>query len=210
MERDFGKSFMRILVEDALTAQARRKQADSDRHRREEIRATFAAIEGVTWICREQVRQAARSLDVLTPYADLALQERTFGVTDKGDIVEQVRYITLPTILRLTIKQARLVSPSIELDVKGTGWMALTALIGVRNRVTHPKSVADLAISDADLASAAAGLLWLMQAVDTISQALVEAQRTYNEVARNVVDDLIAGDADTWAAYRTALDQSDD
>lgn len=206
-----GKSFMRLLVEDALAARERRMASDTALHRREEIRATFAAIEGITWIYREHVRDAARVMGVLTPFADLALRERTFAVTDKGDIVEQVRFVTLPTIIRLTTKQARLVAPSIELDLSQPGWSQLRQSIEARNRVTHPKTSDDFAIDDADLNAAEAGLLWLMKLVDRATIAIQAAQREYNRIAREVIADLAAGDDQTWHAYRQAssIEQDD-
>lgn len=205
-----GKSFMRLLVEDALSARERRMANDTALHRREEIRATFAAIEGITWIYREDVRHTARMMGVLTPFADLALRERTFAVTDKGDIVEQVRFVTLPTIIRLTTKQARLVAPSIHLDLTQPGWSQLRRSIEVRNRVTHPKTSADFAIDDADLSAAEAGLLWLMKLVDHAAMAIHAAQREYNDIARNVIADLVAGDEQTWQDYRDVSSSEDD
>lgn len=197
-----GKSFMRLLVEDALAARERRIATDNALHRREEIRATFAAIEGITWIYREDVRDAARAMGVLTPFADLALRERTFAVTDKGDIVEQVRFVTLPTIIRLTTKQARLVAPSIELDLSQPGWSHLRHSIDVRNRVTHPKASSDFRIDDADLIAAEAGLLWLMRLVDSAAIALNAAGLEYAVIAGEVLADLTAGDEQTWKDYR--------
>lgn len=210
-DRELGKSFMRLLVEDAIAARDRRLQSDTAFHRREEIRATFAAIEGATWIYREEVRDAARAVGVLTPLADLALRERSFSVTEKGDIVEQIRFVTLPTVIRLTTKQARLVAPSIAMDLSDEGWANLKLSIEVRNRVTHPKSVTDFIINEGDLAAIHGGLMWLLRLVDHASHKLLAAQRDYYRLAREVVADLKAGDPQAWNDYLGASsDKSDE
>ncbi|WP_374944979.1 hypothetical protein [Sphingomonas sp.] len=140
IDSELRATFLRTLIEDVLTAGARGGADDSPAHRRDMIRTTFAAIEGSVWLYREHVRSVAKTMDVLTPFADLARRERTFNVSERGAIIEQVRYVTLPTIIRLAIRQARLIAPSLSIDFSDRGWSDLKSSLEVRHRITHPKS----------------------------------------------------------------------
>lgn len=206
---ELGHSFIRLLIGDVLAARERRATDDTQRHRRDVIRSTFAAIEGVTWMYREHVREIARDMGVLTPVADLALRERTFSVSDRGDIVEQVRFVTLPTIIRLATKQAQLIEPTVAVDYTEPGWDALRTAIAVRNRVTHPKTRADLQIRTDELQTTAKAFSWLLSTTETAIGQINASFRRFIDEMREVLNALNRGDPDALLAYREAMRQDD-
>lgn len=207
---ELGHSFIRLLIGDVLAARERLAADDTQRHRRDTIRSTFAAIEGVVWMYREHVREIARDMGVLTPTADLALRERTFRVSDRGDIVEQVRFVTLPTIIRLATKQAQLIEPSVAIDYTEVGWTALRTSIEVRNRVTHPKNRADLQISTDELKTVAIAFSWLLSITETAIGQINASFRHFISEMRDVLGALNRGDPEALSAYRAAIRNEDD
>ena len=116
-----GQGFERLLLEDVSAAETRLAEADTQGHRRDMVRTLFAAIDGMSWVYREHVRSLLITLDLLTPTADMALRERSFTVTERGDILEQQRFVTLPSIIRLTTRQAQLIAPECNIDVSQSG-----------------------------------------------------------------------------------------
>jgi hypothetical protein len=198
-------SFLGILIEDVLAADARRSDSDTQTHRREIIRAVFAAIEGSIWLYREHVRSIAKSMGLLTPVADLALRERSFSVTERGTIIEQVRFVTLPTIIKLTNRQAQLIDPSLSLDVGHQGWSDLKQALEIRHRITHPKNRENLHVTKMDLAMVRSAFSWVNGATETYLTAVTSAFRKHVVEMREVVDGLVNGDKAILAAYRAAV-----
>ncbi|TXC71748.1 hypothetical protein FSB78_12915 [Sphingomonas ginsenosidivorax] len=198
-------SFLGTLMEDVLVARARRDDCDSQTHRREVIRTIFAAIEGSIWLYRQQVRSMAKSMGLLTPVADLALQERSFSVTDRGTIIEQVKFITLPTIIKLTNRQAKLIDPELSLDFGSTGWSALKDALSARHRITHPKSREDLHLGNDDMARAEIAFSWINDSILAALTATTAAFRTHATEMRTIVDALLSGDKGALSEYRAAL-----
>jgi len=199
------ENFTGLLIGDVLAARERLAAEDSQLHRREVIRITFVAVEGLTWLLREHVRIASRTMGLLTPTADLALREQTFSITDKGDIIEHVRYVTLPTVIKLTAKQALRVEPSLEIRFDNNGWENLRTSISTRNRITHPKSATDLAISNDDLSIAESGLTWMLATIDYAMSMINLALRAHVTDFRRIIDALERGDKRTLEEYQAGI-----
>lgn len=94
-------SFTRLLLTDVSMAVERYAAAQSQAARRDLIRCTFAAIEGLTWLSREIVVEIASQLDVLTDAERSALAATTVHVNAAGKVVEQARFIPLLNTIRL-------------------------------------------------------------------------------------------------------------
>ena len=63
-------------------------------------------------------------------------------------------------------------SPS-ELDVSGSEWQSFRRAIKIRDRITHPKSVSDLNISDEDYNDVSAGFGWVLISHVKLATAIV-------------------------------------
>ena len=207
---ELERSFIRLLIGDVLASRERLATSDTQRHRRDTVRSTFAAIEGITWMYREHVREVAKDMGLLTPVADLALRERTFTVTEQGNLIEQVRFVTLPTIIRLATKQAQLIEPAVAIAFDGPGWSALRSAIDVRNRVTHPKSRKDLQVSDRELEIVATGFAWLLGATESVMAAINVSYRAHEQAFREIVNALRRRDQQIIDEYRTAIMRDED
>ena len=166
-------------------------------------------MEGMTWLAREHVRGALAQLQKLTPFADLALQELSYGVSPDGKLSELTRGLPLLTAIRLLVSQALIISPEISVDYSRSGWSNLRRAIDVRNRITHPKRAQDLAVSDSDLDLVASGLSWLAATLEYVMASTNLALVEHNEQARDLLERLIAGDAEALAEYQAALQDLD-
>jgi hypothetical protein len=161
------------------------------------------------WETREQVREISADMGYLTPLADLALREQNFMVTEQGEIVEQVRYVTLTASIRLTVRQVQTFAPALMVDFGSSGWQSLRLAIGVRNRVTHPKTTNDLIVSNDDLRITRIGLFWLLEMTEQVQRAAVDSFARHTKDFRELVERLKQGDPIALRAYRHALENPD-
>jgi hypothetical protein len=198
-------AFMSLLIEDVIAARERLTAAHTQTARRDVVRASLVAIEGMTWVAREHVRTVLAALEQLTPVADLAMQELTYTVSDRGRPIEQMRGLPLLSAVRLTVWQARIISPEIAVEFSATGWSDLRRAVNIRNRITHPKPDQDLAISDDDLVVVASGMSWLLATVEYVMASTNLAFARHNDLFREVMQRLSAGDPEALAEYHAIL-----
>jgi hypothetical protein len=204
-ERSRSAAFVALLIEDVIAARERLGATSGQTARRDVVRTSLAAIEGMTWIAREHVRVSLAALDCLTTFADLALKERTYAVTESGKVIEQTRGLPLLTTIRLVVSQAKLISPEIDIEFSAAGWSDLRHAISVRNRITHPKPEQDLTVNDNDLAAVGSAVAWLVATLDYVMASTNMALTWYNDQLRETVRRLSAGDPDALAEYHAAL-----
>lgn len=197
------------LVDDVIAAREALSGSNTQVNRRNLVRATLAAVEGLVWLTRQDVRETARTMDELTPLADLALQEQSYQITSSGEIIEDIKLVPITTSIRLVVRQAQRLSPELNVDFGDAGWQNLCQAIEVRNRITHPKSLTNLIIADSDLACVAAGFEWFLELATAIMlHGLVELKlhvKLFNELHQQ----LNQGDPTALAAYNSLLHGND-
>ncbi|WBH17351.1 hypothetical protein [Sphingomonas radiodurans] len=203
---DPNKPFLRTLVEDVIVAFDGLSETDTQAARRNVIRTSFAAIEGLVWQTREQVRSISLEMGYLTPLADMALREQNYTVSEQGEVIEQVRYVTITASIRLTIKQVQVIAPQLMVDFSGTDWEDLRNALRARHRITHPKSVADLLVSEADIALMRGSFMWLFGVLTDALAVSIAALASHVTDVREIVDRLNAGDPVALRVYRHALE----
>lgn len=200
-------ALVQTLIGDVLAARTRLDRSDAQAARRDLVRASLAAMEGLIWLAREHVREALERVGELTPTADLALREQAYVISEHGKLRLQSRGVPLYTAIRLVVDQAALLSPRLAVDFSIQGWANFKRAIAIRNRITHPKPQSDMQVSDDDLATVAAGLSWLVATVDYVMASTNLALVHHDENARKLIDRLIAGDSEAIADYQSALRQ---
>jgi hypothetical protein len=104
-------SFAGILIQDVISALERLEEGGSQTNKRDLIRTLFAAIEGLVWIYREDVRSVANTIEPLSPIMELAFAEKIYSVDEKGILQEQKRFISIPAMIRLTSRVAEQICP---------------------------------------------------------------------------------------------------
>lgn len=155
-------SFTRLLVGDVTHANERIEADDPQSARRDYVRCVFSAIEGMFWRLRMDVLPHAEGLVDLTPHERAALTEETYSVDHQGAVHLQPRYIALPALIRLLVKIIQRMHEGYNVDFNHMGWQNLQSAIRVRNRLTHPKSIDDLHVSDKDIKQCTSGFFWFL------------------------------------------------
>ena len=200
-------SFLLILLKDVGTAIARRQCDDTQASRRDMIRTAFAAIEGLVWIFREEVIDTAESTYGLEDDEKLILQERQLSVTEQGKITEQQRYLPLPTIIRFVARIAGRLNNVDHFEFGTAEWDGFRKAIGIRNRITHPKSADDLHISKADVDHVLDALYWFLEKHTEVSAQSVETRKRYLGQFKDVLEKLKTGDPEMTALYDAVRDR---
>lgn len=165
--------FARILIDDIGVALGHLVKENTPAHRRELVRTHFAAVEGIIWELRQHVLGGATIQ--LSPYERAALEEESYTVNERGDVNVVSRGLPIPTAIRLIVKTVQRYRPNFKVDFSDAGWGHLNEAIKVRHRLTHPKSLEDLAVSDDDILRTALGFRWLLDLRVGVTSETVEA-----------------------------------
>jgi FlaG/FlaF family flagellin (archaellin) len=177
-------------------------------HKRNSVRTIFTAIEGLSWLYREDIRSTANTIDPLSPLMELAFTETSYFVNEKGHVQEQTRFISMPAMIRLASRVAEQICPKLKIDFGVTGWTDLQLAIKVRNRVTHPKSISDLQVSDGDIEISKSALLWFLELTNDVMEATLSASTQYLSELRFITEKMKAGDEKILEQYRAVLMES--
>lgn len=201
-------SFFLTLIRDVSVALSRQEGADNQATRRDLIRTTFAAIEGLVWIFREEIVDTAQSTYGLGNDEKSILQERQLSVTEQGKISSQSRYLSLVTTIRFVARIASRINGIEHFDFGEAEWDSFRKAIAVRNRITHPKSVDDLHVSKADVDQVTKALFWFLGKHTEVLAQTVETRKSYLGEFEEVLEKLKSGDPELTALYN-ALRQSE-
>jgi hypothetical protein len=154
-----ARDFSSILLTD-WTASIRKLKSDQPSDFRACIRAGFAAVEGhLSGLCEELL---ARATSGLSEPERMALSEKTFRVDDNGDIKVVKAHLPLKHRVKLATKIVHKIHPEYAIDFGGAGWRELQEGLEVRDRLTHPKSPSDMAVSEKELEAAINGIFWFL------------------------------------------------
>lgn len=156
------QSFNHALVDDVTVAHDRLEKLDTPGHRRELIRTVFTAIEGLHWRLKQDVFRHADWATQLTAHEQAAMREETYSVDDRGNIHSHPRFLPLTTSIRLIIKIVKRYEPDYVVDFNHKGWSNLGTAVKVRNRLVHPKVLADLAVTDDEIKSSISAFYWML------------------------------------------------
>src|SRR5436309_15745955 len=91
------ESFTHTLLGDVNIASERLQREDTPAHRRELVRATFAAIEGLQWQLKQDIL-----LHPGVPLSHLeyaAMAEETYSVDHRGDVNVGPRFLPITTAI---------------------------------------------------------------------------------------------------------------
>lgn len=194
-------SFLLILLDDVGAAIARRKMDDTQATRRDMIRTAFAAIEGLVWIFREHVIDTAENTYGLEDDEKLILQERQLTVSEQGRITEHLRFLPLTTTIRFIARIAGRLNGVDHFDFGGSGWEGFRKAIGIRNRITHPKSSDDLHVSESDVDQVMNALYWFFEKLTEIKGHSLETHKRYLGQLEDLLERLKSGDPEMKAFY---------
>ena len=129
--------------------------------RRVYVRTLFATIEADVFQ-RKQLALLGHGKTHTFDSSELAvLRELQFNVQHSGEIVESPKYIPLPANYRLSFKlAAKVIGSRFQLDCSRQEWQDFVYCVGVRNRITHPKTAQDIVVTVQDLKRARSVADW--------------------------------------------------
>ena len=201
MTADRTQSFMAILLTDVSLAIERHEQEASQATKRDLVRVSFAAIEGIAWAFREHVVEWARMVDELSSDEDGALAEVIYAVDGQGKISSQRRYVALVPMIRLTARIALRLEPTAQMDFSSSRWDQLRGAVATRNRITHPKSHADMLLSAEEVEDCVAALFWFLEQTAQVMEAGVANMQDHIGQFRDLLHALKSGDPQALAEY---------
>lgn len=146
------KSVYRILSADMDAAVAYSANHSNPFAHRTVVRTLFSLIEGLAF----QMRQV--TVASLTPHAGsltvgelVLLREERYNLNAKGEPEASENFQKfLPNLLFTIRSYGKIHGATFQADTSANGWNAMRHAVRLRNRITHPKSVADLTLSDRD------------------------------------------------------------
>lgn len=156
-ERD--KSYLMIfhLNEELLLIRNKGKLASDDAGRdvsgslwrRIFIRSLFAYIEGTCF----RLKQDVKLFKKCSPQEDSIISEKSYALDEKGSIKERELYLRPKENIKFAFKiYSGCFGPDFKLKTDGNGWNAYKGALKIRNRITHPKKIDNLKISDGEWA----------------------------------------------------------
>jgi hypothetical protein len=200
----FRDTFFGILSHDVVICWERIEVADTQATRRDLIRTMFAAIEGYVWEYRTYVRSVVEHVGMISPMMELALTETSYSVNEQGGLERHIRFISLTSMIRLVTKLAQEHCPGLEIDFSNAGWSNLKQTIKIRNRITHPRNLSDLEITQNDIAISQAGFFWILKLIVEVMEASGAVLAQYISDFRLLVEQLSNGDPNALADYQVA------
>ena len=208
MSENLGRTFCGVLGYDALEAMNKMDANDCQSTRRDFVRTAFAAIEGWLWNYKQEVQSAVGTVREFSALEEAALSETSYLITDTGKLRAQTRFTPIATMFRFVTRTAEEQYGATLVDFETSDWKNFNDAIAIRNRITHPKSIPDLTLSERDIAAVKNALLWLFDMVVTAMEKLKLMLEEYLASLREVGDALIAGDPNMLRFYQSVLEGS--
>lgn len=137
------------VVKEALEAfKAEDPQEPSSR--RAVVRTIFYTIEVCTHVLKQYLLFGAEKGIYILDNAEIAaLREESYRVNQKGEVISQALRISTRDNFRFAVRLLeRLVEESLDVEFNHPGWSDLKKAVDIRNRLTHPRALEELLVSD--------------------------------------------------------------
>jgi hypothetical protein len=185
MNREYAvnqlKAVFQSLSEDIEEARAYGREKPTNFAHRSLFRTHFAFIEGMAF----QLRQVAlfsvnEHPDFFAPGEMAILKEEKYFLSKKGEVDKQDNFQKLlPSILFSIRCYCRIHGAEFESNTGIQGWSSLQKYLDVRNQLMHPKSIADLEITEEKLKNCTEGAQWFKDTLLAMFDACNKADRKY-------------------------------
>ncbi len=193
MELDANEAFvptehqqlLRLLWEEVDTTKVRSDETLPQSARHQFLRSMFAVVEAGIWILKQEtLEQHATGVVVFTP-SELALLAETSPVLESDGTVRDAPSATrfAPNVLFAFKCHARAHSYPCVVDVSDHRWDLLRRSARVRNRLTHPKQLASMHVSDEELSDARRSLSWFAK-MSSLAQLEASGWFAYKAAAK--------------------------
>ena len=166
---------MVLLIQDVLDSDAHlKKQTDPNLRKfwaRMYTRAVFAMIEGSCEnLCQQALVAEVNKLhQQILPGRLSVLAGKTYFVNEKGDIeAQEIRIRFLHHVLLALNSYAEAQEASYRTKKGGAEWDKIKAAASVRDRITHPKNLTSLEISEEEISNINFIFRWFLKEIASI------------------------------------------
>lgn len=152
-----------VLLNDAQSAETLLDATDGQFERRAYIRSTMATIEGTIWLLKQTCLKAndPRGPKRIPVSVFAMLSDETYDLKNNGEVRTTTKFLKLPDNLRFTINTCNsLFGCNLDLQVGQAPWDRFLNAVAIRNRIMHPKVVADFEISDQEISDCKDVVSW--------------------------------------------------
>jgi hypothetical protein len=188
LDNEWNSAFLRELSRDVAAASEQlRATPDSQVTRRGYIRSLFSMIEGITNYLKTLALRAGESnRNLFTPAETALLREESYAINNKGEAYVQPRFLKIEDNLVFALRMYLHDKPvPLEIERDGVGWNAFREAIVIRNRITHPRSLDDLSVTDSEVEKIRQAEHWFHF---TVISNLLEAAFRLRELAGENAD----------------------
>lgn len=158
------KDSLMVLLNDAIEAEdfldAKPK---SQFARRTYIRTFFSYMEGAIWILKKVCFNAKPNsgMRTMTVAEFSLLREESYELKNNGDTKTSTRFLRFPDNMKFTFKTInKLFNSNIDLEVGKNNWNEFIQASEIRNRITHPKKVDSLNVTDKEIETCKQACNW--------------------------------------------------
>ncbi len=199
-----------MLLSDVAASQERHEAHSNQQAKRDLIRTLFAAIEGSAWFYKEHIQALAETTDMIEADEVLALSEVTLTVDKAGKLHSHPRFLTTTASVRLVSRIAHRIAPDHQINFGGGEWSLFQEAIEVRNRLTHPKDLSDLILSEEQTVTCTNAFYWFLEETTHSIEAATRAARSYIDSIEHELSDFKTRNSEAIKAYQQAKRRLDD
>lgn len=169
--RQIDKLFC-ALVDDVIEASKTCEQREDEFSKRSYVRTVFAFVEGIIQVMKSSaiLFDELNNPPLLNADEVALLKEKESRITNAGEVKSMKSKISLLPNLQFALRTyARVIGHAVDLDKSSSGWQSLVKAVNIRDRLTHPKTLEDLHISDGDVSTVERAMIFFR---DTTGQLL--------------------------------------
>lgn len=150
------------------------------------IRTLFSELEAKMFLLHELLlHMHTLSMIQLSPEEVIILKEQSCSVGSAGNIITSNKFIPFKENLLMTLSFSfRFFNKEVFRDTKDPRWQDVISLIQIRNRITHPKQMVDLQISEHEVKIFNSAQDWLR----TAFQSLFVSPESFAKIKKTISD----------------------
>lgn len=188
VEYDEGRRLNSLLSGDVMRCLGNMhggEQGEVQFWRRTFVRAVFADVEAVVFSLRNGCLAAAELTDfALSPAQVTLLQEESFEIDSHGRPKVRPLMTSIERNLRFVFDSFAEVHKLEKVSLGVTGWERFRAAVEIRNRITHPRKLSEVLISDDETSTARQAAIWFNDATHYLHSGALKHIAHEREVLR--------------------------
>jgi len=175
----------KVLTQDMLECgELVNGESKTDSAARSFVRAVFAMIEGSIFNLKQMaLNLSAHGRGSFSKAELVMLEEVSYDLDSKGGAITQTKFMKLPANIRFAFDAAaRGFGVTYKLEVGSSGWANFRESIDIRNRITHPKKIDDLELSDTEVQKVVDTGTWFLECQRELFQQFVNKMQRLKDL----------------------------